>query len=47
MRLPAMVAVRARTIIVRLVAYTVNIDRFFSAWAGTERIRVRSATGYG
>jgi hypothetical protein len=38
-RIPAMVAVRARTIVVRLVAYTVNIDRFFSAWASTERIR--------
>ncbi len=38
-RIPAMVLVRARAIVVRLVAYTVNIDRFFSAWATTERIR--------
>ena len=38
-RIPAMVLVRARAIFVRLVAYTVNIDRFFSAWATTERIR--------
>jgi hypothetical protein len=32
-----MVLVRARAIIVRLVAYTISIDRFFSAWATTER----------
>jgi len=38
-RIPAMIIVRARAILVRLVAYTVNIDRFFSAWATTERIR--------
>jgi len=38
-RIPAMVLVRARSIVVRLVAYTVNLDRFFSAWATTERIR--------
>jgi hypothetical protein len=38
-RIPAMVIVRARAIVVRLVAYTVNLDRFFSAWATTERIR--------
>jgi hypothetical protein len=42
-RIPAMVIVRARAIVVRLVAYTVNLDRFFSAWATTERIRF----GYG
>jgi hypothetical protein len=48
-RIPAMVAARARAIVVRLVAYTVNIDRFFSAWATTERARFRlsPATGYG
>jgi hypothetical protein len=46
-RIPAMVALRARTIVVRLVAYTVNIDRFFSAWVSTERIRFRPATGFG
>jgi hypothetical protein len=38
-RVPAMVLVRARGIVVRLVAYTVNLDRFFSAWATTERTR--------
>ena len=42
-RVPAMVLVRARSIVVRLVAYTVNLDRFFSAWATTERTRF----GYG
>jgi hypothetical protein len=48
-RIPAMVLVRARTIVVRLVAYTVNIDRFFSAWATTERIRfdLSPASGFG
>lgn len=38
-RVPAMVTVRARSIVARLVCYTVNLDRFFSAWATTERIR--------
>jgi hypothetical protein len=42
-RIPAMVLVRARAIVVRLVAYTINLDRFFSAWATTERTRF----GYG
>jgi DDE family transposase len=42
-RIPAMVLVRARAIVVRLVAHTTNIDRFFSAWATTERVRF----GYG
>ncbi|MDT5029377.1 MAG: hypothetical protein QOE61_5803 [Micromonosporaceae bacterium] len=42
-RIPAMVITRARALVVRLVAYTVNIDRFFSAWATTERTRF----GYG
>jgi DDE family transposase len=42
-RIPAMVLVRARAIVVRLVAYTTNLDRFFSAWATTERTRF----GYG
>lgn len=47
-RIPAMVLVRARTILVRMVAYTVNIDRFFSAWATTERTRFpRTTTGFG
>jgi hypothetical protein len=38
-RIPAMILVRARGTVVRLVAYTVSLDRFFSAWATTERIR--------
>jgi hypothetical protein len=42
-RIPAMVSVRARAIVVRLAAYTVNLDRLFSAWATTERTRF----GYG
>jgi hypothetical protein len=46
-RIPAMVLVRARGIVVRLVAYTVNLDRFFSAWATTERIRFSPASGFG
>lgn len=37
-RVPAIVLARARTIVVRLVAYTTNTDRFFSAWTTTERI---------
>jgi hypothetical protein len=47
-RIPAMVIVRARALVVRLVAYTVNLDRFFSAWATTERTRFgydRTRTG--
>ena len=46
-RIPAMVIVRARAIIVRLVAYTVNVDRFFSAWATTERIHSGTGSGFG
>lgn len=42
-RIPAMVLARARSIVVRLVAYTVNLDRLFSAWATTERTHF----GYG
>jgi hypothetical protein len=38
-RIPAMVTVRARAIVVRLIAHTVNLDRFFTAWATTERTR--------
>jgi Transposase DDE domain group 1 len=37
-RVPAVVLARARAIVVRLVAYTTNTDRFFSAWTTTERI---------
>jgi DDE family transposase len=48
-RIPAMVLARARTIVVRLVAYTINLNRFFSAWATTERIRFgpTPASGFG
>lgn len=48
-RIPAAVLVRARAITVRLVAYTVNIDRFFTAWATTERLRFTCtpAAGFG
>jgi Transposase DDE domain group 1 len=47
-RIPAMVIARARAIVVRLLAYTVSVDRFFSAWATTERIRFgRTASGFG
>jgi hypothetical protein len=48
-RIPAMVLVRARAIVVRLIAYTVHVDRFFSAWATTERSRFahRPASGFG
>jgi hypothetical protein len=46
-RIPAMVLVRARAIVVRLVAYTVNVDRFFSAWASTERVRFSVRPGCG
>lgn len=42
-RIPAMVIVRARSIVVHVVAHSVNLDRFFSAWATTERTRF----GYG
>jgi hypothetical protein len=38
-RIPAMVIARARSIVVRLVAYTLGLDRFFSAWATTEHTR--------
>jgi hypothetical protein len=47
-RIPAMVIVRARAIVVRLVAYTINVDRFFSAWTTTERVRfAATASGFG
>jgi hypothetical protein len=38
-RIPAMIVVRAHAIVVRLVAYTASVDRLFSAWTTTERIR--------
>jgi hypothetical protein len=46
-RIPAMILLRARAIVVRLVAYTVNVNRFFSAWATTERVRFGLSTGSG
>jgi hypothetical protein len=39
-RIPATTIVRARGITVRLLAYTINLDRFFTAWATTERTRL-------
>jgi hypothetical protein len=47
--IPAMVLIGARAIVVRLVAHTLNIDRFFSAWATTERSRIgpTHACGFG
>ena len=44
-RIPATIIVRARGITVRLLAYTVNLDRFFTAWATTERIRFDARYG--
>jgi hypothetical protein len=44
--IPATIITRARTITVRLQAYTVNLDRFFTAAATTERVRF-AAPGYG
>ena len=38
-RIPAMVILRARTITVRLIGYTVSLARLFSAWRFTERPR--------
>lgn len=38
-RIPAMVLARARTIVIRLIAHTINLDRFLSAWTTTERTR--------
>jgi hypothetical protein len=37
--IPAMIARRARGIIVRLLGYTPAIDRLFSAWVTIERLR--------
>jgi Transposase DDE domain group 1 len=44
-RIPATIIVRARRITARLLAYTVNLDRFFTACATTERVRF--STRYG
>jgi DDE family transposase len=44
-RIPATIIVRARAIVVRLLAYTINLDRFFTAWATTERIRFGARYG--
>jgi hypothetical protein len=46
-RIPAVIIVRARVIVVRLVAYTVSLDRFFSAWATTERVQFGLRPRYG
>jgi hypothetical protein len=46
-RVPAMVVVRARGIVVRVVAYTLGLDRSFSAWTTTERTRFNLSTGFG
>jgi hypothetical protein len=43
----AMTLVRARANIVRLLAYTVNLDRLFSAWVTTERFWFDSRPRYG
>jgi hypothetical protein len=37
--IPAMVIRRARTITIRLIGYTPNLDRLFTAWNTTERTR--------
>jgi len=44
-RIPATIIVRARGIVVRLLAYTVNLDRFFTAATITERIRFGARYG--
>jgi hypothetical protein len=44
-RIPAMVIVRARAIVIRLVAYTASINRFFTAWAATERVQFGARYG--
>jgi hypothetical protein len=45
--IPAMTIVRARAIVVRLIAYTANLDRLFTAWATTERVQFASHPRYG
>jgi len=46
-RIPATIIARARAITVRLLAYTVSLDRFFSAAATTERVPFNARPGYG
>jgi hypothetical protein len=48
-RIPAMVLTRARSIIIRLVAYTTGVDRLFSAWTTIERTHFAGSlnTGFG
>jgi hypothetical protein len=48
-RIPAMVLTRARSIIIRLVAYTTGLDRLFSAWTTIERTHFAGSlnTGFG
>ncbi|HZM74139.1 MAG TPA: hypothetical protein VFC19_00345 [Candidatus Limnocylindrales bacterium] len=45
--IPAMTIVPARAIVIRLIAYTVNLDRLFTAWATTERVQFDSRLRYG
>jgi Transposase DDE domain group 1 len=44
-RIPATIVVGARGILVRLLAYTVNLDRFFTAATTTERVRFNTRYG--
>jgi DDE family transposase len=43
--IPATIIVGARGILVRLLTYTVNLDRLFTAWATTERVRFNTRYG--
>jgi len=44
-RIPAMVLTRARSIVIRLVAYTKGLDRLFSTWTTIERARFAANAG--
>jgi Transposase DDE domain group 1 len=44
-RIPATIIVAARGILVRLMAYTVNLDRFFTAATTTERVQFNTRYG--
>jgi hypothetical protein len=46
-RIPAMVLTRARSIVIRLVAYTTGVDRLFSVWTTIERTRFAGSPGSG
>jgi hypothetical protein len=41
--IPAAVGARARSIVIRLVAYTSGVDRLFSVWTTIERTRFASS----